>query len=227
VSYDPSRVAVAILTKNQAAGIAGIVEAIRPYTSELLVVDGHSEDDTQAEARRHGATVVVDGGRGKGDGVRAAIQAATREVLVMLDGDGSYAIGDIPALAGPVLANDADLVIASRMRGGSDQDHGTIGAAVLMFGNAGLSVLINSRFGTSLTDSQNGFRALRREAAAGLRLVECGAAIELELPLALLRRGYRVAEVPIHEYPRRFGTTSLDLRRDWFPLLRCLLKHLP
>lgn len=217
-------VTVAILTKDQAGGIGALVDEAREYAGELLVVDGHSTDDTRAVAERHGAKVILDGGRGKGDGVRAAIASATREVLVLVDGDGSCELQDIPKLAEPVIAGRVDLVIASRMRGGSDEPRDTPREIVKLLGSALLTVVVNWPFGTGLTDSQNGFRAVRTEAAKAFRLREEGPVVEFEMLVEALRGGLRVEEVPSHEGRRRHGTSALVLRRDVPRLLGCLLK---
>lgn len=198
----------------------------RQYSGEVLVIDGHSTDDTRVVAERHGAKVLLDGGRGKGDGVRLGIQTATGDMLVLVDGDGSCELADIPKLVAPIREGQADLVIGSRMRGGSEEPHDTLTDLLKMVGNAFVTMLINYRFGTHLTDAPNGFRALRTEAVRSLTLRERGSVVELELVLAALRAGWRVSEVPTREFRRRYGSSALLLPRDLFRLLVCVVRGL-
>lgn len=226
IAGNAASVTVAILTKNQAAGIAELIADVRKYARDVVVVDGHSTDGTREAATRAGARVTLDGGRGKGDGVRAAIEAMGNDILVLMDGDGSCHIPDIPNLVAPIAAGTADVVGGSRMRGGSDEPHARAAQVFRMFGNGILTLLVNYRFGLDLTDSQTGFRAVRSEVARSLQLRETGGAIELEFLLACAKGGHRVTEVPSHEYARRFGRSALVLRREWFRLLICIARHI-
>jgi dolichol-phosphate hexosyltransferase len=108
-------------TRNEAPGIAELIAAARPFADEIVVVDGHSTDGTAQIASATGVRVVLDGGRGKGDAYRVGIAAATRDIVVFMDADGSHEPADIPRLVAPIRDGDAECVIASRHKGGSDE----------------------------------------------------------------------------------------------------------
>ena len=220
------KVTVVIPAKNESATIQDVIEGIRPYADEILVVDGHSTDDTRKIALELGARVELDHGRGKGDAVRTAIEKAKGEVVVFIDADGSHEPSDIPKLVAPILGGEADLVIGSRGRGGSDEAYGTVTDFVRNTGGHVILLAINYRYGVRLTDSQNGFRAIRTDVARALGLKEDLTTIEQEMLMRALKLGYRVCEVASHEYRRRHGDSRIVLWKVSHKYLWSLLKGL-
>ena len=95
-------VTVVIPTKNEEGAIADIIEAVRPYANEILVVDGHSTDGTREIAVARHARVLLDARRGKGEALRRSFSAASHEILVFIDADGSHDPEDIPKLLAPI-----------------------------------------------------------------------------------------------------------------------------
>ena len=145
-----ARVTVVVPTRNEEGLVGEIVDAVRPYGDEVLVVDGHSTDRTREIAQAHGARVIQDRGKGKGDAIRLALSEATGDIVVFIDADGSHEPRDIPALVAPILAGEADLVIASRGRGGSDELHGTFEQLLRYLGSQIFMLLINYRWNVRL-----------------------------------------------------------------------------
>jgi glycosyltransferase involved in cell wall biosynthesis len=210
------RVTVVVPARDEEGLIGEIVDSVRPYADEVLVVDGHSRDRTRAIALEHGARVIQDNGRGKGEALRIAIEQATHEIVVFIDADGSHEPRDIPALVGPIKAGEADLVIGSRGKGGSDELHGTFEQFIRYGGSQLITLAINYRWNVRLTDSQNGFRAIRRDVASKLGLTSNLTTIEQEMLMKALKQGYRVSEVASHEYERRWGTSKVVVWKLWF-----------
>ena len=186
-----------------------------PFGDEVLVVDGHSVDRTAAIAAARGARVFQDGGRGKGEALRLAVAAAVMDIVVFIDADGSHQPADIPALVEPIKAGRADLVIASRGKGGSDELHGTVEQFVRYVGSQLIMLAINYRWNVRLTDSQNGFRAIDRRAALALGLTSNLSTIEQEMLMKALKLGYAVAEIPSHEFERRWGASKISVWKLW------------
>jgi dolichol-phosphate mannosyltransferase len=106
----------------------------------------------------------------------------------------------------------------SRLLGGSDELHGGGDEFLRLAGSAFITYLINRRFGTTLSDSQNGFRAIRTDLFRQLDLHARHTTIEMEMIMATLAAGYRIAEVPTHECPRAAGYSKIALSRPgtWF-----------
>jgi dolichol-phosphate mannosyltransferase len=222
---DP-RVTVVIPARDEEGLIGEIVEAVKPYADDVLVMDGHSRDRTASIAAAHGARVLLDNGKGKGAAMRMAIDASDAEILVFIDADGSHDPRDIPALVAPIAAGSADLVIGSRGKGGSDELHGTFEQFIRYVGSQLIMLAINYRWNVRLTDSQNGFRAIRRDVAARLGLESNLTTIEQEMLMKALRGGFRVSEIPSHEYERRWGTSKVVVWKLWFAYLWSFFRNL-
>ncbi|OGR02354.1 MAG: hypothetical protein A2284_00795 [Deltaproteobacteria bacterium RIFOXYA12_FULL_61_11] len=220
------KVSVIIPAKEEAKTIADVIEGCRGHADELLVIDGHSRDGTAEVARRCGAEVHLDAGKGKGAALRQGIALATGEVLVFIDAEGSHDPDDIPRLVMPIVEGRAEHVQGSRIMGGSDELHGDVSKFLRNIGSDIITCGINLRFGAALTDSQNGFRAILREVALTLDLREDLTTIEQELIIKTLRAGYRLLEVPTHEYRRLYGHSKISLRRHSWRYVYSWLRYL-
>ena len=207
-------VCVVIAAKQEAPSIGDVVERARRYAGSVICVVGHSTDGTAEVAARHGATVMADGGRGKGEALRRAIAHVHAPITVFLDADGSHDPEDIPLLVGPILDDEADHVSGSRLRGGSSELHGGFDEFFRLAGSSFITACINWRFGCRLSDSQNGFRAIRTAVLRELDLREDLTTIEQEMIIKTLRRGFRMAEVPSHEHPRAHGVSHIRVWRS-------------
>src|SRR5262245_15042323 len=182
----------------------------------MLVVDGHSTDRTRDLAAAHGARVILDGGKGKGEALRLSLRQAAGEIVVFIDADGSHDPKDIPALVAPIKADQFDLVIGSRGKGGSDELHGTLEQFIRYTGSQIIMLAINYRWNVRLTDSQNGFRAIRRDVGLKLGMTSNLTTIEQEMLMKALKQRYRVSEVPTHEYERKWGSSKVIVWKLWF-----------
>jgi glycosyltransferase involved in cell wall biosynthesis len=206
--------------------IAEIVEAVRPYGDEVLVIDGHSKDRTREIAAEHGARVVLDHGKGKGEALRMSFDEAKGDIVVFIDADGSHDPKDIPALVAPIVAGQADMVIGSRGKGGSDELHGTFEQFLRYVGSQLIMLAINYRWNVRLTDSQNGYRALKREVGPKLGCTANLTTIEQEMLMKALKRGFRVSEVPSHEYERKWGKSKVSVWKLWAAYIWSFLRNI-
>ncbi len=219
------KVSVVIPAKNEEEGIEKIIKQVRPLADEILVVDGHSKDKTRQIAKEYGAKVVLDGGRGKGDGIRKGIRKAKGDIIVFIDADGSHNPRDIPKLVAPIKKGEADLVVASRAKGGSDEVRLDFEGLFRQIGSEIAAILVNLRWRANLTDIQNGFRAIRKKTALALKLESNGFEIEEEMIMKCLKHKGRIVEVAGHEYQRKWGVSKLPTIQAWRFLLR-LFKEL-
>ncbi|MBI4778665.1 glycosyltransferase family 2 protein [Candidatus Desantisbacteria bacterium] len=206
-------VTVIIVAKDEEGGIAGIVEQVKPYADEVLVVDGHSKDKTREFAGQAGARVILDNGKGKGAAYKAGAEAASNNILVFIDADGSHEPSDIPKLVQQITCRQADMVVASRMMGGSDEFHGNIFNYIRMVGGGLITLIINLRYNTQLTDVLNGFRAIKKDVFFSLTLRANDFDIEQEMVIRCLRMGFKVKDVASHEYERKWGRSKLPTFR--------------
>ncbi|MGH7165388.1 MAG: glycosyltransferase family 2 protein [Nitrospiraceae bacterium] len=222
----PQRVTIIIPTRNEAAGIVQVLQWVKPYVDEILVVDGQSTDGTADLARQAGVRVIQDSGRGKGAALKLGIAEAQGDILVFMDADGSHDPTSIPALLAPILGDEADLVIASRHRGGSDEWRGDLDNYLRSVGGGIITLAINYRWRVRITDALNGFRAIRRSAAASLDLTADDFDIEQQMVTRCLRRRYRVTEVASHEFLRKWGRSKLPTYRKGYLFLGRLVLDL-
>ncbi|MEJ2188241.1 MAG: glycosyltransferase family 2 protein [Acidobacteriota bacterium] len=218
-------IATVILARNEERTIGEAVVGASNYCDRVVVMDGHSGDATVTIAREAGAEVHLDPGTGKGAAIRQSLSLVPEPVVVFMDADGSHDPADIPRLAVPVLEGRTDLCIGSRFTGGSEELSITVGQLVRTIGNISMNIAINKRWGVELTDTLNGFRAARREAVLQVGLREDIHTIEQEMVMKLLRAGYRVMNIPTHEYPRRFGESHIRIWRQWPRFVWCVVHH--
>jgi dolichol-phosphate mannosyltransferase len=220
------RISVVIPTRDEEGLIGEIVDAVRQYADEILVVDGHSRDRTREIAAEHGARVVLDHGKGKGEALRMAFDEARGDIIVFIDADGSHDPKDIPAMVAPIIAGRADMVVGSRGKGGSDELHGDVGQFIRYIGSQLIMLAINYRWNVRLTDSQNGYRAIRKDVGKQLGLTSNLTTIEQEMLMKALKKGFRVSEIASHEYERKWGTSKVVVWKLWFAYVWSFLRNI-
>jgi dolichol-phosphate hexosyltransferase len=213
VNQVSSSYTVVVPARNEEDTIGEVLRSLSGMTDDLIVIDGRSSDRTMAIAKEYGARVIQDNGRGKGDAVRVGLANARHPITVFIDADGSHDPRDIPMLVGPIATGEADLVMGSRMLGGSEELFGSISEIIRLMGSLVISLSINYRFGVRLTDYQNGFRAIRTDVGRAICLTSNITTIEQEMAMKCLRYAYRVIERPAHEYRRKGGVSKINVMR--------------
>ncbi|MEE8408527.1 MAG: glycosyltransferase family 2 protein [Myxococcota bacterium] len=219
-------VTVIVPVRDEADNLDEFLPLVRPYADELLVVDGHSTDGSREIASKHADRVVLDGGRGKGDALRCGVNIARHDIIVFIDADFSHDPEEIPLLTAPIRAGDAMHVQGSRMLGGSDELFHDFPNYVRLFGSVIITMGINFRFKVRITDSQNGFRAIRKKFFLELDTQEESTTIEQEMIIKTFALGHQVIEVPAHESARRGGQSKIHVRRVWPRYVYSWLKYL-
>ncbi|MBN2246516.1 MAG: glycosyltransferase family 2 protein [Candidatus Aminicenantes bacterium] len=217
---------VIIPTVNEAETIGTILDKVKEFTDKILVVDGGSKDGTVEVAQQRGVQVVFDNKQGKGDALRVGVDNTRSEIIVFIDADGSHEISDIPKLVKPIQEGTADLVVGSRIIGGSDELHGTFNKFIRNTGTNFLAVLVNKKWKTELSDIENGFRAIKRNVFKSINLKSPGFTIEQEMVLRCLKNNYKVMEVASHEYARKSGYSKLKTIQGFRFLLHFFKEYL-
>jgi dolichol-phosphate mannosyltransferase len=220
------KVTVVIPTLNEEKTIGFVVEACKPHADEIIVVDGHSTDKTREIVERLGLKVLLDHHKGKGSALRQAIRHVTGSIIVFIDADGSHNPDDIPKLIQPIIEGKADHVSGSRLMGGSSELHGGFDECFRLMGSSFVTACINWKFKVRLSESQNGFRAIRTDVIKELDLKENITTIEQEMIIKTLKKGFRMAEVPSHENKRTAGYSKISLKKVWFRYVYSMMKYL-
>ncbi len=218
-------VSIILAAKDEAPTIADVIARCRastPGLREILVVDDGSRDDTAALAEAAGATVLrLPINRGKGVAIRHGLTHAKGDVFLFLDADGQDDPEDIPRLL-DALAPDVDMVVGSRFMG--TFHHGAI-TPLNRVGNVLLTQAANVLFRARLTDTQAGFRVVRRSAVERVHLTAERYNIEVDLLLGVLRAGGRVVEVPVTRRARAHGQSGLHSFRDGARILAHIVRR--
>jgi len=216
---------VIVPTLNEEETIADVLSAVKPYADELLVLDGNSDDRTRDIAQQMGVRVVCVPLKGKGSAIRHGLQIATHPLVVFIDGDGSHEASDIPHLIAPIRANQADIVIGSRMTGGSDELFSDFSEYVRLSGSMIINLAINYRWNVRLSDTQNGYRAIVRDVGLALKMISRSTTIEQEMVMKALANGYRVINVSSHEYKRKGGESKVVVSKVWLKYVVNVILH--
>ncbi len=218
------RVSVIIPVLDEAQNLPHILPHIPAQVHEVILIDGHSEDDTIGVARQllPDVVVMIQPNTGKGDALRYGIARSTGDIIVTLDADGSADPHEIPRFVDALLAG-ADFSKGSRyLRGGGSDDI----TRLRSFGNRLLTWLVNLLFRVRFTDLCYGYNAFWREGVNLLDISDChGFEIETVLTLRALRARLRIAEVPSFEYPRLNGASKLHAFADGWRILRMIVRE--
>jgi glycosyltransferase involved in cell wall biosynthesis len=201
------QISIIIPTLNEAESIAAVLAAIPGNAAaEILVVDGGSKDGTVETARSAGATVINEPRGGYGQACATGLAAAQGGVIVFLDGDGADDPHHLMQLVLPILQNQADMVLGSRLLGQIDP-----GAMPWhqRFGNWLAAFLIRALYGLSITDLSP-YRAVRREALLDLKLTEMTYGWPTEMIVKAARQAWRIQEIPVTYHPRRGGKSKIS-----------------
>lgn len=232
------RVTVVVPAMNEARNLPFVAERFPAGgIDEIVLVDGNSTDETVDVARGlwPGVVVVQQTRRGKGNALACGFEAATGDIIVMIDADCSTDPAEIPAFV-EALTDGADYAKGSRFLPGGGSADLTRWRRV---GNHGLNALVNRVFGTGFTDLCYGYNAFWRHCLPVMQLPDTGLAdaqwgdgfeIETLINTRVARSGLTVAEVPSYEAARLFGTSNLSATRDGLRVLKTIIderRHQP
>ena len=199
------KISVVIPTLNEEEAIGEVVGAIpADHVHEIIVVDNGSTDNTRKNATIAGARVVLESRRGYGAACLAGAKAAAADIIVFLDGDRSDDPAQLETIAGPVVADRADLVIGSRLKGvlakGAMPLHGRLG-------NRFMVSLLRLLYGVEITDIGS-FRAIKAQTLFDLNMEQMTYGWPVEMVVKAARKGLRLQSVPIH-YRKRIGCSKV------------------
>jgi glycosyltransferase involved in cell wall biosynthesis len=233
-------VSVVVPVYNEKATIREALEAIVAkridgYELQVIVVESNSTDGSRdvvlGYRGRPGVTVILEETpRGKGHAVRAGLEAATGEIVLIQDADLEYDLADYEKLLAPIKAGEHAFVLGSRhtkkgwaIRKFTDQK---VHALVLNVAHWTFTLMINASLGIWLNDPFTMYKVFRRDCIRGLRL-ECNRFdFDWELLIKLVRRGYRPIEIPVSYRSRSFKQgKKVSMVRDPLTWMFALVKY--
>ncbi|MCU4743504.1 S-layer glycoprotein N-glycosyltransferase AglJ [Halobacteria archaeon AArc-m2/3/4] len=206
----PSSVCVLVPTLNEAATIGDVIDGFAEYGyTNVLVVDGDSDDDTRELARDHGARVLTQSGAGKGQAVREALEYVDVPYVLMVDGDGTYDPADADRMLEP-LTRGYEHVIGNRF---ADMDDDAM-RRLNGFGNRMINGAFRFIHGHDYDDILSGYRAFTTESFRRLSLSSDGFTIETELAVECVKHDVDTTVVPI-SYAARPDDSETNLHPVW------------
>ncbi|MGH8906047.1 MAG: glycosyltransferase family 2 protein [Egibacteraceae bacterium] len=214
---------VVIPALNEARNLPHVFARLPQDLHEVVLVDGHSIDDTVAVARGLCSTVkvVAQNGQGKGNALMCGFQACTGDIIVMLDADGSTDPAEIPRFIAALLTG-ADFAKGTRfVTGGGSTDI----SRLRRVGNRLLSGAVNRFFGTGYSDLCYGYNAFWRTHLSALQIDCDGFEVETLMSIRAAKAGLHVIEVPSREALRLYGQSNLRVIRDGWRVLCTILRE--
>ncbi len=215
LEFEHRRVSVVIPASQEAASIGGVIRDFREHADEIIVMDNRSPDGTGDIARELGAVVHSRPFAGYGDACRQGLDAATGDILVLVEADGTFRAHDLGKLL--EYLKDADMVIGTRttrqmIQQGANMD------GLLRWGNVAVGKIVEAlwwKLEPRLTDVGCTYRALWRDCYRKIRpyLAEDGPAFSPEMMIEVLRMEGRLIEVPVNYYRRRAGESKHSASR--------------
>jgi glycosyltransferase involved in cell wall biosynthesis len=215
------RVSVVIAAMNEAENLPHVFARLPEGLHEVILVDGHSLDDTVGVARmlRPDVLIRTQTRRGKGNALADGFAVCTGDIIVALDADGSTDAAEIPRFVA-ALCNGADFVKGSRFAQGGLSTDITRARSV---GNRVLNAFVNALYGTHYTDLCYGYNAFWARCLPYMR-VDCdGFEVETLINVRIAKAGLVVHEVPSYERPRLHGSSNLLAVRDGSRVLRTIV----
>lgn len=217
--YRNKRITLVMPCLNEETGLPQVARDLPSLVDQVIVVDNNSTDNTAAVARSYGWTVVHETRRGYGRAYKSGLAAATGDVIVTMDGDGTYPRNFIPVLLDVMEDEEIDFISCDRT-GHKDRPS----SFLRVFGNEILNLAILIVYGFRINDSQSGMWVFKRELLERMNLTSDTMAFSEEIKLeAFTMPNVRCKELVIY-YKERYGESKLNIWRDGFANLAFLFK---
>ncbi len=211
-----SKIVVVIPALNEEETIGRVIDSLKDYVSEVVLVNDASTDKTAVIAREHGAIVVTNT---KNLGYDKSIETGFRHalehgagIIVTFDADGQHLANNIPVMIDPILKGEADLVVGKRPY------HARISEYLFAF---------VAKLKAGIDDPLCGLKAYRSDIYRKVGHFDCRSSIGTELMFTAHRRGYRIVQRPIHLNRRkdvpRFGRSLMAN----YKIMKAIVKTLP
>jgi len=215
-----SKISVIIPTLNEGKSLPRVLEELPGYVDEVIIVDGHSKDNTVEVAKRFKAKIIYDD-VGKGSALIKGMKEASGEIIIMMDADCSHIPSEIDLLVTGIQSG-FDICMGSRfIQGGGTEDM----TLLREFGNKFFVFLVNLVWGMNYSDLCYGYRSMRKDCIEKLDLESDGFGIETELSIKAAKKKLKVLEVPSYEKARASGEGKLRTFRDGWIILSRIAKE--
>ncbi|MCB9362675.1 glycosyltransferase [Candidatus Woesearchaeota archaeon] len=217
---------------NEADSIGQLIDHIREFAAKgmyyvtITVIDNNSTDATRAIAREKGVKVIDERRQGKGFAMVSGFRSVSKstDYVVMLDGDGSYDITELPRMLEPLDSDFADVIVGTRLQGRINEN---ALPALNRVGNWLFTFITRVGYQTNVTDVCSGYFAWKAEVVHTIAdyIESKGFTLEMEMIAKMARIGFSCYSVPISYHPRE-GHSSLHPLKDGLRILRAWARYL-
>lgn len=213
-------ICICIPTLNESQSIESVItEFINEGYSNIFVIDGGSTDGTRKIADEAGAKVHTQEYHGnKGSAMREAVELIDEDIIVFVDGDLTYNASDINKLITPIIKDDFDHVLASRL---ADLQKESM-SKLHIFGNNIINTLFFILYKKNVQDLLTGYRAIKKDSFKELNLNSKGFDIETELTAKSILNNHKIKTVPSTYYKRK-GNSELNSFKDGFKIIKRMI----
>jgi len=222
------KITLVILTRNEIQGVTAVVPKIlREAVDEILAVDGGSTDGTREAFESKGIRVLPQTSPGRGEAFRLAVEKSEGDVLIFFSPDGNEDPADIPKFK-KYFEEGADIVIASRMMKGSHNEEDESSFPIRKWVNQAFGLIANlfwNRSGKFVTDTINGYRAIKKEVFRELKLDGPGYTIEYQMSIRALKHKKKIVEFPTYE-SGRIGPGGSPSLITGIAFIKCLWREI-
>jgi glycosyltransferase involved in cell wall biosynthesis len=217
------RISVIIPARNEALNLLYVLPRIPSYVHEVILVDGHSTDETITIAQHLLPTIQIieQTGKGKGNAIKIGLAASTGDIIVLLDADGSADPLEIPRFVEILLAGN-DFAKGSRFARGGDSYDITL---LRRGGNYMLNAMVNLLFRTRFTDLCYGYNAFWKYCFDHIEIDSDGFEVETLVNIRAHVAGLKIVEVPSFESQRVHGKSNLNTFKDGWRVLRTIIRE--
>jgi dolichol-phosphate mannosyltransferase len=216
-------VSVVIPTLNEAGNIREAIYTIHEqlaYPNEIIVVDGNSTDGTIKIVKDIDfCKLIIEPRRGYGLALRKGMSQAKGDIIVMVDGDGTYEFKHINRLLQRLVETDSDLCMATRM-----YDPNKAMGFMNFVGNKIITTCFDFLYSQFLSDTQSGFRAISHSAIEKVEFKETDMSFATEMLVQFAKKGFKMVEVKSIYKQRRYGKTKLRKFKSGIEIFTTMLK---
>lgn len=227
------KITILIPCFNEEKGIGKVIDGIPVeklkklgFTTDIIVINNNSTDDTARVAMRKGVILVDAVKKGKGNAMKTGFNSVSKDTdyVVMLDGDNTYKGHEIHRIIEPLESNFADVVVGSRLGGRLLRNSLRLENRI---GNWASTFLVRHFYHANITDVLSGYFAWKKEVIDDLlpHLESDGFSIEMEMIIKMVRLGYYICAVPI-TYDKREGISKLNKFSDGINIMHMFLRHI-
>jgi len=226
------KLSITIPTYNEGKSIMKVIKKVKKVrlkniTKEVIIIDDSSTDDTKrilSKLKDKNLKIFFhQKNQGKGAAIRTALKHATGDVILIQDADLEYDPNEYEKLLKPIIEGKTKVVYGSRFE--SIRKNLEKMYKLHYFGNLFLTVVTNILYGAKITDMETGYKVFRKEVIEGIKLRASRFDFEPEITAKILKKGYKIKEVPINFMGRKFSEGKKITWKDGVKALYYLFKY--